>query len=361
VSYDDEELMPRNPWRRGSDETPPGDARRVTLDKWDDELTKSELAGTPPPDAAANRARRRATYLRIANLLLFALAVLGAAAGVAVAWMHVMGDPLADARPYYDAASRLNAGQPLYPPGLDANSNAIYLYPPLFAVLLRPLALLPYAWFVLVWELIVVASFVAVLRHLGVRRRSTWIAIGLLGIPVGWALSIAQAQVPLTLLLAIGQPWSVAAAANVKLFPALLILYWLGRRDWQSAAAFVVWSLLLVLAQLLLEFRGTIDYVQQLGVAQLGENGVLHNISPYTISPLLWLVLGFVGAAGTYVAARFRWGWTIGVTFATLAPPRLLVYMLTSLLAGVRQPKPARGDAADDDMDPAAVYRRATR
>jgi hypothetical protein len=358
-----EEDATPSPWRRGAQHTPPEEGKRVTLEAWDEELTPNELKGTPSPDAVELRRRRRARLVRIANLGLFALAVLGAAGGVAVAWMHVVGDPLADARPYYDAASRLNAGLPLYPAGVDPNHNQIYLYPPLFAVLLRPFALLPYAAFAFLWELAVVGSFVALLRYLGVRRRSTWIAVGMLGIPIGWALSIAQAHVPMTLLLAIGQPWSIALAANLKLFPALILLYWLGRREWQSAAAFLIWAVLLVVAQLILEPGGTIAYVKQLGVEQLGDAGVLRNISPYTISPVLWLVLLFIGAATTIVAARYRWGWATAVGFATLAPPRLLVYMLTGLLAALRRPRDPGQDAndANDENDPAAIYRRATR
>ena len=353
-------LEPVSPWRRGATQTPPDRVKRVAIEAWDAELTPEEIKGTPPRDEVAALEQRRATTRRIVNYVLFVLAVLGAAAGVAVAWMHVVGDPLADALPYYEAASRLNAGQPLYPAGLDPNANHIYLYPPLLAVLLRPLALLGYPAFAFIWELVVVGCFVALVRHLGVRRQSTWIAIGILGIPIGWALSVAQAHVPLTLLLAIGQPFSVAVAANIKLFPALIVLYWLGRREWQSAMAFVTWMALLALAQLLLEPGGTIAYVRQLGVEQLGEPGVLRNFSPFTVSPLLWLGLLFVGAALTIVAARYRWGWAVAVSFATLAPPRLLVYMLTGLLAALR--RPARPGYEDQDMvDPAAVYRRATR
>jgi hypothetical protein len=349
------------PWRSGAELTPLEDARRVVLDRWDDELTPDELAAKRPPDEALRRAHRRAALERLANYGLFVIAVLGAAAGVAVAWMHVLGDPLADAHAYYEAAARLNAGQPLYPPGIDPNSNHIYLYPPLLAVLLRPLALLPYEWFALVWELFVVGTFVVLVRYLGVRRRSTWIAIGILGLPIGWALSVAQAHVPMTLLLAIGQPWSVAVAANIKLFPAVIVLYWLGRREWQSAAAFVLWAGLIALAQLAIEPGGTIAYLRQLGLEQLGEEGVLHNISPFTVSPVLWLVLAFLGCALTIVAARYRVGWAVAVGFATLAPPRLLVYMLTGLLAAVRQPRaPGSGEQEGDD-DPAVVYRRATR
>jgi hypothetical protein len=358
---DDGEPEPAKAWRSGAPKTPTADVQRVLLDAYDDELTKDELAHKPPVDVVARRAKRRSALIHVANLGLFALAVIGAAAGVAVAWMHLAGDPLNDARAYYDAAVRLNAGGPLYPAGIDPNTNRIFLYPPLFAIALRPLALLPYAWFALVWELVVVGAFVLLLRHLGVRRQSTWIAIGLLGVPIGWALAIAQAHVPMTLLMAIGQPWSIALAANLKLFPALIALYWLGRRDWESLLAFLVWSALFVAAQLVIDASDTFAFFRNVGFDQTGEPGVLRNFSIYTVSPIAWLGVLFAGCIAILVAARTRWGWAVAVTVATLAPPRLLTYMLTSLVAAVRRPKAAGEPDPDDLSDPAAVYVRSAR
>ena len=355
------EIEAPTPWRAAAPTTPTSEARKVALEAWDSELTKADLKPKPTVDEAERKARRRALLIRIGNLGLFALAVIGATAGVLVAWMHVVGDPMADARAYFDAATRLNEGKPLYPAGLDPNQNQIYLYPPLLAMALRPLALLPYEWFALAWELIVVLTFVWLLQHLGVKRRSTWIAIGMLGVPIGWALTIAQAHVPMTLLMAIGQPWSIAFAANLKLFPALIALYWLGRRDWESLLAFLVWSVLLVAAQLVIDGGNTFAFAKSIGFDQTGEPGVLRNFSIYTVSPFAWIGLLFAGCIAILVAARTRWGWAVAVTVATLAPPRLLVYMLTSLLAGVRQPKAAGEPDPDDLRDPAAVYVRSFR
>jgi alpha-1,2-mannosyltransferase len=354
----DPDYDPPTPWRAGAVETPEDARRRVALEAWDSELTPDELAQRPTVDEVELRQRRRARLLRAGNLALFALAVLGAAAGVAVAWMHVVGDPLADAHAYYEAASRLNAGQPLYPPGIDPSSNHIYLYPPLLAIVLRPLALLPYGLFAVAWELIVLVSFVLLVRYLGVRRRSTWIALGILGIPIGWALSVAQAHVPMTLLMAIGQPWSIAIAANLKLFPALIALWWLGRREWDSLVAFAIWSGLLVLAQLVLEPGGTLSFFNSVGFAQLGE---VRNISVFVVSPLAWAALLMLGGLLVILAARTRWGWALAVTLATLAPPRLLVYMLTSLVAGIRKPRAAGEPDPNQPADVAASYVQASR
>jgi hypothetical protein len=275
--------------------------------------------------------------------------------------MHVVSDPMADARAYFDAATRLNHGEALYPAGLDPNHNQIYLYPPLLAQLLRPLALLGYGPFSLIWELIVIATFVWLLQHLGVRKRSTWIAVGLLGVPIGWALTIAQAHIPMTLLMALGQPWSIAIAANLKLFPILIALYWLGKRDWEALLAFLVWSALIVAAQLIVDLDNTLAFVKAVGFDQTGEPGVLRNFSIYTISPLAWLAALFVGCLAILAAARTRWGWAVAVTVATLAPPRLLVYMLTSLLAGVRKPREAGEPDPEAGIDVTSAYVRSFR
>jgi hypothetical protein len=341
--------------------TPAEEQRKFVLDAWDDELTKDDRKPRPTMDEFEQRRRRRAALHRIGNLVVFALAVIGAAAGVAVAWMHVAGDPLADAHAYYEAATRLNAGQPLYPANLDPNENHIYLYPPLLAQLLRPLALLSYEWFALIWELVVIAAFVGLLQHLGVRKRSTWLAIGLLGVPIGWALTIAQAQIPMTLLMALGQPWSIALAANLKLFPALIALYWLGRRDWESLMAFLVWSALIVAAQFVVDPSNTVAFVKAVGFDQTGEPGVLRNFSIYTISPVAWFAFLFVASIAILTAARTRWGWAIAVGLTTVAPPRLLTYMLTGWLAGVRRPRLAGEPDPDDLADAAAAFVRASR
>jgi hypothetical protein len=199
---------------------------------------------------------------------------------------------------------------------------------------------------------------VLLVRYLGARRRSTWIAIGLLGVPIGWALSVAQAHVPMTLLMALGQPWSIAVAANIKLFPALIVLWWLGRREWESVAAFAIWTTLLVIGQIVLEPAGSFAFFQSVGFAQLGE---VRNISPFIMSPLVWIGLLMAGGLVVLLTARSRWGWPLAVALATLAPPRLLVYMLTSLLAAVRQPKAAGEPDPDDRSDPVAAFTRSAR
>ena len=345
-------------WKAGASFVHAADPSTVVVEAWDDEIPQPTRAD----DFAAGVRRTRAMIgpgtLRLLNLFVFAAAVLGALAGAAVAWMHVMNDPLADAHAYFEASARLNAGQALYPVTADPNGNEIYLYPPLLAIVLWPLALLGFPVFAAAWEGIVILSFVLLLRYLGVRSRRTWLAIGLLGIPIGWALSVAQAHVPFTYLLAIGQPWSVAIAANLKITPVLIAIWWLGRRDYESFFAFLVWMVLLALAQVVLETRGSFAFFTSVGVDQLGE---VRNWSPFVQSPVLWMVLLLVGCLVVLALARTKWGWPAAVTLVTFSPPRLLVYMFMGLIAGIRQPKQAGEADPDAPADIATVYRRSVQ
>jgi hypothetical protein len=347
-----------SPWRAAVVPNATSDEGKVVVESWDDELPAPSRADDLAAAMRRGRGRIGPATMHALNLLVFAAAIIGALAGLGVAWMHVLNDPLADAHAYYDAASRLNAGQPLYPAGLDPNGNRIYLYPPLLAVALRPLALLPFEWFALAWELIVIGSMVALVRYLGVRRKATWLAIGLLGVPIGWALTVAQAHVPMTLMLALGQPWSIAIAANLKLTPVLIAIFWLGRRNFQAFFAFLVWTALLVLAQVLIEPNGSFAYFRSIGFDEIGQ---VRNISPFTQSPELWAALLVAGVLVTLALARTRWGWAAAVTLATLSPPRLLVYMLTGLLAAVRQPRSAGEPEPDAPIDAVTAFGRSVR
>jgi hypothetical protein len=271
---------------------------------------------------------------RRVRLALTALAGLGAMAGIWLFWFHLSTDPLADVRAYYDAGARLNAGLPLYPVDQDVNGPTAYFYPPLFAIAFRPLALLPYSVAAAAWESLVVAAFVATLILVGVRRPGTWIAVGILGLPIAWVLAVAQAQAVVTLLLTIGNPFAIALATNIKLFPVLAGVWYAGRRDWSSLARLCGWLVFLGGLQLILEPTATLDYVRTLG---LGWVGAVQNLSPYAISPILWVVLLAAGVLAALRLAPTRWGWAAAVALSVLATPRLLSYMLMTLLAALRR------------------------
>jgi hypothetical protein len=271
----------------------------------------------------------------VARLAIFALAVVGALLGAAILVLHLTSDPLADVHAYYDAGSRLNAGLPLYDQAATTNEAAFYRYPPLLAIAFRPLALLPFGVAAAIWEAIVVVALIATVVRLGPRRFRTWMAVGLLGLPIGWAVAIGQAQVPVTALMALGTPVAIALATQLKLLPALAALYWIGRRDWTTVGRFLGWLVALTAIQAVLEPRGTIAFIQGVGLDQVGA---VRNMSPYVVSPVLWLILVVAAVGAALILAWARLGWAAAVAVSVLASPRLLVYMLMSLLAAVRGP-----------------------
>src|SRR5689334_25441209 len=158
--------------------------------------------------------------------------LVGVALGVETVILHLVTDPLADVHAYYDAGARLNAGQPLYEQPATTDEAAFYRYPPLLAILFRPLALLPFETAALIWEALLIVLFVGTLVRLGLRNPWTWIVTGWLAAPIAWSLAVGQAQVAVTFLVALGAPWGIALAGHLKILPVIVAIYWLGRRDW---------------------------------------------------------------------------------------------------------------------------------
>jgi alpha-1,2-mannosyltransferase len=140
-----------------------------------------------------------------------------------------------------------------------------YIYPPLLAVALRPLALLPYHRANQIWFLLNASLFAASLvllagwRASGLRFEA---AAGILLLAINFHptyRSFACGQVGLVmLLLTAGALWAlerdrdllagsaVALAAAIKLTPAILIVYFLAVRRYRAAAAAVLAGLVLL-------------------------------------------------------------------------------------------------------------------
>ena len=209
-----------------------------------------------------------------------------------------------------------------------------YRYPPLLAIVFRPLALLPFEAAAAIWMTFLVACLALTILRLG-SNRTTWIAMGMLALPTGWSLVIGQAQIVVTLLMALGAPWAIALAANIKVFPALAAIWWIGRRNVRSLAWFAAFMAGLVAVQFVLEPEATIAFLGTLGLGQVGN---VENRSLYALSPLLWAVAVVAGVVVAWRLAPTRWGWPAAVALSVLATPRLLVYQLSTLVAALREP-----------------------
>jgi hypothetical protein len=267
--------------------------------------------------------------------VLIAASVLGLIIGIDTLILHLRLDPLADVRAYYDAGARLNAGLPLYVQTATTDDPGFYRYPPLLAIAFRPLALLPYETAALIWEAFLIVLFVGTLVRMGLRNPWTWIVSGWLAAPIAWSLAIGQAQVAVTFLVALGSPWAIALAGNLKILPIIVAIYWVGRRDWRAVGQVIAWLIGLAVLSFVLEPAGTIAFI---GFSDLGQVGDVQNLSLYRLSPLLWgaFVIGFLAVALRFAPSRA--GWALAVSASVLVSPRLLMYQLSTLQAAVRPP-----------------------
>jgi hypothetical protein len=275
------------------------------------------------------------------ELAAFALAVIGTLIGGYIGVLHLTTDPLADVHAYYEAGARLNAGEPLYEQAASVTGSHYYFYPPLLALLFRPLALLSFEVAAAIWMAVVVAALVASVWLAGVRNRWTWYVLGWLAAPIAWSFFIGQAHVIVMYLLALGTPFGLALAGHLKVFPALAAIYWLGRRDWEMLGRFIVWGLALLALSFVLEPSGTIAFLSFPSLELIGD---VTNLSPYAISPALWAVTVVALTIAALLSARTRFGWFLALLLSVLAAPRLHLYQFSSLFAIRRVPRGSRDD-----------------
>ncbi len=300
-------------------------------------MSGARPSGGRPVRAARPYGLSPATLRQIRWIAILA-AIVGTAIGLNTLVLHLTTDPLADVHAYYDAGARLNAGLPLYDQSAGVNDPTFYRYPPLLAILFRPLALLPFEAAAAIWMAVLLAASVATLWRLG-RSMPVLLALGMLAMPVIWTLVIGQAQALVTVLLSFGSPVAVAAAGHLKLFPWLAAIYWVGRRDWRSLGRFGLAVVGLAVVQLVLAPQATLDY---LGFPGLDQVETINNLSPYEVSPLLWGAFVIVGVLVVLRLAPTRWGWAAAVALAVGGTPRLLAYQLSSLLAVFGGPRDDR-------------------
>ena len=276
-----------------------------------------------------------ARFWRVAGVVAAVLGLVYLAALVPALVRQSIERPQSDLTAYYQAGARLNAGEPLYPSWIDVNNSSFFRYPPLLAILFRPLALLPFEVVAVGWSAFNVVLLLLTVRRLGFRPQ-TAVGLAILSFPIAWSLGLGQAQVLVTWLLVVGSPWAIALATQLKVFPVLCALYWIGRRDWRSLRSFAAWSAALIVFQVVLEPRGSVAFLQTLTLAQVGG---INNLSPYGISPIAWLAFVALLAGLALRFAPTRHGWAAAVFAASLSTPRLISYWFMSLLAALR-PEP---------------------
>jgi hypothetical protein len=237
-----------------------------------------------------------------------------------------------DAAAYWQAAERLRAGQELYPAYSNVEASEVYRYTPWFAWLAVPFTFLPVQVAGFIWSVILVAASTLAVWPLVRERR--WLVVAffwpiLIGISAnGNVHALMLAPLVLGIERRSGPLW-IALAASLKAVPVLLVLVYVGRREWGRAAATLALTALLVSPILLYDLSGY--------TTNVGEAGLL-----ITYLPVYMLAAG-VGIALTVLLARTRWSWLSAATTMALALPRFFVYDVTLLLVGT---VPARAAAS---------------
>jgi hypothetical protein len=213
--------------------------------------------------------------------------------------------------------------------GIPPGSKDAYLYSPAFAQLVRPLALLPFAWFAGICMALDAAAFMWLLAPLGWR----WIApIMVFIIPdelmLGQITGIITAAV---VLAATGRGGWSAVGWLTKVAPGAFSLAWLfSRRDWRGLASAIGWTGGICLVSFAVWPSAWIDWFHFLTTA---------STSPWTpVREAVALVLVLVGG-------RRGWWWAIPVALVISAPVLGGFYVLAALAGLARLGPSARREA----------------
>lgn len=257
---------------------------------------------------------------RTARLVATAL-ILGL--GIANLYWSVALWTLSDAGAYWDAAMRLRDGAELYPAVADVEASEVYRYAPWFAWLTVPFTYLPRAVAGGIWSVILIVASVLAVVPLG--RQGAWVAVAfffpiLIGIS---AVGNVQALIVAALVWGVERrsgPLWIALSASLKIVPILLVLVYIGRRQWLRAAATAFLTAALVAPALFYDLSGY--------VTTTGDAGGLIEF------PVLFGVAIAAATGGTLALSSGRHGWLAAATTAVIATPRLFVYDVTYVLAG---------------------------
>lgn len=254
-------------------------------------------------------------FMRLAAILVWPVGFAATFGGIRLA----VTDGGIDAHAYWVAGRVLSYGLP-------AGQRDAFLYSPLFADAVHPLALLPWPVFWAVWTVLEVAVLVWLVRPL----------------PVRWAVPAALLAVP---ELANGNIYLFLAAAavvgmrfpTVWLFPVLTkvttgvgLVWFAARGEWRRLAAPAVALAVLVGGSYLLQpgaWQAWIGLLLQPGGTRDGLAG--------------FLVRCVTGIVVTVVAARKGWAWLIPVAMVIVAP----VSAVTTLTMLVAVPRLSRSSA----------------
>ena len=256
-------------------------------------------------------------------------------------YYHAAHDYMPDSMPYFTVTGGLLGTVP---------------YPPLLAQLLIPLArTFDIIWATRIWFAISVAAWLSLLavlaRFLPPEQRFTYWLLAACFVPVFEALRIGQVTV--FLLVLIGFAWVavkkdrpalagllIALAAWIKIYPALILVYFLWKRNWRAFWGGVIGGIGLALFQIAISGIGIfIDFFRSLLVTA-GEGGAYH----------MWKNNSILGFASKLFQTNMRVEpFLVNPTLFTLTRLGLSLLVVAVLLFLTLRSKPHRGSLRSDD------------
>ena len=219
--------------------------------------------------------------------------------GVAMATYMVIGR----AQLGLDSHAYWRALQVEHPYGLEPHAVDAYLYSPLFLQVLRPLGLLPWPAFGVVWAVLQAAAVWWLVRPLGWVWR---IPLMLLCIPE-FILGNVHALIAVSLVLGLARPGWWSFLAVTKIAPAVPAALWLvARGEWRRLASFLIWTTVVVGASALIS-------------PSLWTEWIAFLTRPHDIDSMM--ILSFAaGLVVAVVAARRGWVWALPIAVLLAVP-----------------------------------------
>ena len=258
---------------------------------------------------------------RYARLVAIAIVV---GVGLSQVILTVADWHLRDADAYWNAALRLRAGEPLYPPISDAEASEVYRYAPWFAWLWVPLTFLPHEVVRILWSAVLLGASAAALVPLA--RAGAWLLVAFFGFILigisgpGNVQALLVATLVWTLERRSGPVW-IALAASLKVVPILFVVTYVGRREWGRAALTVLLTGILVAPMLTHDLS---NYPSSPGPAAM-----------LIATPIVYAAVVAVGIVVSLRLARTRFAWLASATTVTISVPRFFIYDMTFLMAAV--------------------------
>jgi glycosyl transferase family 87 len=269
----------------------------------------------------ASSTRARLPRVRLARTVALAVII---GIGIFNVYQAARGWTLSDAEAYWNAALRLRAGMPLYPPLESVEASDVYRYAPWFAWVTVPFTFLPIQVAGALWSAILLLASGVALAPLV--RAQAWVLVALFAPILVGISAVGNVQPILIAALLYGLerrsgPVWIALAASLKVFPLLLALVYVGRRQWMRSLASLGLTLILWAPALLYD----------VGSYPIGPGQAASLIA----IPPLYLGVVCLAIGITLALARTRFGWLAAGAAVALSLPRLFAYDVTYVMLGV--------------------------